>query len=1047
MDYNKGILYLNNVMIGGGAVTRRKSQVLTILVLSMAVTAGGLISGCEKKTMRQASMPSQPPAPSRTVYRSTPKPSSPEAVLQQPYQDRLQAAFPFGDGSYYLIPWRSYMDTWPASRLTNCIGINFNVPSWEANATAEVLAKAGFRHARMEVGWGSMSYKHPGQLRDVKSIVTMLHALQRWHIRPLILLNANSGYPCPIRWTRAVLAKAAPVGAREIYFKSTAGLKPGYSGLQGQAYQMGYPVITAVNAKTGRCTLSAPLAKALKAGPINIPTRKYQPFAEEVFADGKPNPAAWQTVQGWMTYVKGICTTVRQALGTKGKANAGFDLEVWNELGFGSQFLNIEIYYNPPLKFQHPMPTNGNCRWFLPGLSYHSHGLTRTGDEIILPMTVDYVRNPANGLPGVKVIDGFSNITPWANGAGMWPGQTGFSRHYYTGYDPHQLQISPKHPYMKYGTLINALGGQDRRSGEVQHVWGRLDALDPGKFFIPSFKMSQPEMWYFGYHTESVVRDLQPFPSPFGGHFRFANPGNGQATEVWMTECNFWRRMWANQLEKETHVVRNNPQLHALMEYEAAKMDLRQFVFQSAKGLSVECMFAAKGHDDGFGVLPDSFWTALKQSHGKLTAVSLAHTGYQIKVLSRLTRLFAAGSPLAVPCPLTVKKLVEHRPLLVFKGDGTPEHPNIYNRDDFACLPFEFSASRYAVVYYVVTRNVTHSWNKKDGLLDPARYNMPAQVFDLTLGNICGTGATVSAYDPMTGKTLPVRVLAGTRNSLTVRLATVDYPRFLLIKEARPSPLILAPHLAVQSNGAARVSFKTNVIAPAMVTWGELPIRTRDGQMRLPAAVAANKTLAYQIPNLRPQAGVRLTIHSHGLTARWPIWGFDVAGVNWPHRTNYAIGPGPTAEKTAIYVPPLPPIPARPAGYTAQAPKGLVWAHPANGVSTLQVGTGSTMVRVRLRVIPRPANVPDGVINVLPELFVPDRIQAFVVFRWHDAAAWFIHLQLNPASHPLTKELTRTYMIAPLQHGWLKLSFAGTADGMARWGKVIRAVQQGIHFN
>ncbi len=978
------------------------------------------------------------------VTAPAPKPRGPVAVLRGPYQNRLQAAFPFGAGSYFLIPWRSYMDTWPAGRLLNCIGINFNVPAWEADATAEVLAKAGFRHARLEIGWGNMSYRHPGQLRDVKTMVTMLQALKRWHIRPLILLNANSGYPCPIRWTHGVLLKDAPVGGRDIFLKSTAGLKPGYSGLQGQAYQIGFPLIVKIDSKTGQCTLSAPLAKAIKKGPINIPTLKYQPFAEEVFANGKPNPAAKQTLQGWMTYVKGICAMARQALGTKGQANAGFDLEVWNELGFGSQFLNIEIYYKPALKFQYPMPTNGNCRWFLPGLSYRHHGLTRTGDEIILPMTVDYVRNPANGLPGVKVIDGFSNITPWANGAGMWPGQTGFSRHYYTGYDPHQLQISPAHPFEKHTTLINALGGQDRSSGLVRHVWGGLKALDSGSFFIPTFKMSQPEYWYFGYKTESVVRDLQPFPSPFAGHFRYANPGNGHAAEVWMTESNFWRRLWANQLEKQAHVAHGDPKLHALMEYEGAKLDLRQFVFQSAKGLSVECIFAAKGHDDGFGVLPDSFWAALKKSHGQLTPQALAHVGLQVKVLERLTKLFGAAKPLAVPCPLTVRKLVEHRPRLVFKGDGTPEHPNIYNRDDFACMPFQFSANRYAVGFYVVTPNVTQSWDKKAGLLSPARYNMPPQTFDLTLGNVRGTGAAVSVYDPMTGKTLPVRVLADTRSSLTVRLVTTDYPRFLMITESRPSPLIRAPALAVKANGMAAVSFRSNVTAPAKVTWGELPIRTRDGQARLVAP--ADGRFTYEIPHLRVQAGVRVTIKSHGLTARWPIWGYDVAGVNWLHPKIYPVKPGPRAEMTGFYIPPLPPIPVRPAGYTAAAPQGVAWVKHADGVRTMRIGSGVDAVRVRLRVIPRPADVPDGVVNVLPELFVRDQVRGFMVFSWHHTAAWYVNLNLSRASHPHMKDTDRSYFIAPLQKGWLELSFAGTPAGMARWNGYIQSVRAGIHF-
>ena len=30
-------------------------------------------------------------------------------------------------------------------------------------------------------------------------------------------------------------------------------------------------------------------------------------------------------------------------------ADVGFDLEIWNELAFGSNFLDVNLYYNPPL--------------------------------------------------------------------------------------------------------------------------------------------------------------------------------------------------------------------------------------------------------------------------------------------------------------------------------------------------------------------------------------------------------------------------------------------------------------------------------------------------------------------------------------------------------------------------------------------------------------------------------------------------------------------------------------------------------------------------
>src|SRR4051812_23089610 len=65
------------------------------------------------------------------------------AELAGPYEDRLQQEIPFGARSYYLSPWRAYMDTWPAGRFLECLGINFNVEEKEAEATAEVLGQAG----------------------------------------------------------------------------------------------------------------------------------------------------------------------------------------------------------------------------------------------------------------------------------------------------------------------------------------------------------------------------------------------------------------------------------------------------------------------------------------------------------------------------------------------------------------------------------------------------------------------------------------------------------------------------------------------------------------------------------------------------------------------------------------------------------------------------------------------------------------------------------------------------------------------------------------
>src|SRR5919202_29876 len=82
-------------------------------------------------------------------------------VLRRPIDPRQQTALAFGDRSHWLQPWRGSLDTPPATRLRDAIGINFNVDAEEAPATAQLLARSGFRRARLEIGWDQMSYEEP----------------------------------------------------------------------------------------------------------------------------------------------------------------------------------------------------------------------------------------------------------------------------------------------------------------------------------------------------------------------------------------------------------------------------------------------------------------------------------------------------------------------------------------------------------------------------------------------------------------------------------------------------------------------------------------------------------------------------------------------------------------------------------------------------------------------------------------------------------------------------------------------------------------------
>jgi hypothetical protein len=88
---------------------------------------------------------------------TSPRPSSPAAsaatesalpacgVECDPIDPRYLTDVPFGATSFWLQPWRAYLDTWPASRLLDGVGINFNVKPADARATARLLHEAGFK--------------------------------------------------------------------------------------------------------------------------------------------------------------------------------------------------------------------------------------------------------------------------------------------------------------------------------------------------------------------------------------------------------------------------------------------------------------------------------------------------------------------------------------------------------------------------------------------------------------------------------------------------------------------------------------------------------------------------------------------------------------------------------------------------------------------------------------------------------------------------------------------------------------------------------------
>ena len=160
-----------------------------------------------------------------------------------------QTALSFGDRSHWLQPWRAYLDTVPATRMRDAIGIQFNVPAAEADATARLLAANGFRRARIEFGWNSISYDDPTRLANPDDFRTRVAALARYGIRPLFLLNAHHGGPTPSRPFTATLTEPAIRGARRVRVDAAtlAQVAPGRSGLElsGEHSKSGFGVPSA----------------------------------------------------------------------------------------------------------------------------------------------------------------------------------------------------------------------------------------------------------------------------------------------------------------------------------------------------------------------------------------------------------------------------------------------------------------------------------------------------------------------------------------------------------------------------------------------------------------------------------------------------------------------------------------------------------------------------------------------------------------------------------------------------------------------------------
>lgn len=660
------------------------------------------------------------------------------AGVLEPYADpRQQLDLAFGQRSYWHQPWRAYVDTWPATRLIEGTGLNFNVEPDMADAVAQHLAKNGFHHARIEIGWGSFNYDDPLQLDEPARFEPLLRACQQWGLRPLILLNAHHGYPCPIKQSTVKLIEAAPQGATQVKLEGGGEIKPGYTGFREGFgdYWACRALISEFDPATGVAKLSRPLPGPLAAGEQVLYTLRYQPFGPLKLPDGAPNPAGEETLAGWETYTQAVCQFATQVLGTKGQADAGFDLEVWNELTFGSNFLSINHYYQPK-RFE-------KFEWVI-------------GDMVA--RTVGFVKDPKHGLRGVRVGDGFNNQWPWGSGSTATPG----------------LDAIDKHPYAGVRSFPEADDGQGAYRLQPLNALGQPDgSVEQGNYFKPKFTLLLPEYFFCAYQTEHLIRDVSPFTTDLYGtrHGRFTHPEGSDAVALWVTETG----VAPNERDKNV--------TPAVAHHIKGKTTLRTFACFISKGIEFVTMYAATGGDGWLGLVSDDFLKAVKDGNGAYPADDRALTSPAMSATRNLLAAMHGATPLPACRQVQLQRIEEPQERVVFQGDGTPQHPTQYHRDIFAFLPFQVDERTFAIPYYVMTRDVMQAWRPELPADDPARYDMPPETFVLDLVNVRGAGATVTATDPLTEAAVPVRVLSAGANTLRVEVEATDYPRVLRVQE------------------------------------------------------------------------------------------------------------------------------------------------------------------------------------------------------------------------------------------------------------------------
>ncbi len=642
---------------------------------------------------------------------------SPAGTLTTPYTNPEHfISVPFGAHSHWLQPWRAYSETIPATTFLQGTGIQWNLSnSVNQELVAQMVARNGIARARVEITWNHIDFDDETKIvpNSADNFRSELLALKKYGIRPLILVNAHHGQPCPTKFVERPIATDARSGDTTVQLNDVSELKIGYSGLSyvGDDKAAGF-LITKIDGNT--LTLSKPLPKDIQAGTkLVIATLKYRPFSPPDTEDYK------NTMAGWQRYVGTVAKFVADVLGTTQSPDKGFDMEIWNELSFGSYFLYINSYYA-----QKPYNYNEDSIW-----------------DNLVKETVAYVEAHPADFQGVFITNGLANTIPWPASSKNPARVTAISKHPYAGRKNYP-EDEPDNT-----RAINALFQEDKSK------------------FIPKYSAYFPEYFATVLQTETMVRDMGPITSDIGGtkHGRYAREVNGVVVPnpIWMTEINI------SPVEDNSDVTAERA-----MQLKA-KTTARYLCFFLNKGVTQVHLFAAEGGDKALGIVNENFLKYAEQPNVVYPNNDTSYTSPSLAVIARMVAnmMHQVDPNLKNTRELQVVSISDTHDHYQFAGDGTAAHPNLYDRDVFTFLPYQVNARRFIIPYYVMTRDIT-----KD---------LAPEQFMVQIKGIKGEGASLTAYDPINNKDVPVVVNNKGADTLSVTLTATDYPYLLTIEETK----------------------------------------------------------------------------------------------------------------------------------------------------------------------------------------------------------------------------------------------------------------------